>query len=97
MKGFVALTSVLIISALLLVLVVGASAPVLYAHMNMLEAEWAGESQFLARSCVEEVRLKQVAEPGSANGTLWVDGTPCAVSTSTVYIAYHGSVTVLPL
>jgi len=87
---------VLIISAALMVLVIGASIPMFYARMNMLESEWKAESLFLAQSCVGVVELRLVSDPTyTGGGDMAVDGVPCIVSSSTVRIAYHGAVTVL--
>jgi|GEM_PF-2633272 len=96
MRGFIALTSVLIISAALMVLVVGASIPVFYARMNMLESEWRAQSEFLAESCIGVVELRLASDPAyRGGGDIEVDGVPCSVSTSTVRIAYRGAVSVL--
>ena len=96
MRGFIALTSVLIISAALMVLVVGASIPMFYARVNMLESEWKAQSAFLAQSCVGVVQLRLVSDPTYSGGEdIEVEGVLCSVSSSTVRISYHGAVTVL--
>ncbi|HVW71757.1 MAG TPA: hypothetical protein VHB93_01235, partial [Candidatus Paceibacterota bacterium] len=84
MRGFIALTSVLIISAVILLLVVGASIPVFYARMDMLESEWKLQSQLWAKSCVEVTVLHLVADPAYVGGdTVAVGDTSCTVSTFT--------------
>lgn len=101
MRGFMALTSVLIISAILLVVTVSASIPAFYARVNALEAEWAIESNFLAQSCAGVAMLRRITQPGyTGKEVVDVDGTPCDVgavdgSGGVVHIEYHGAVTVL--
>ncbi|HVX90462.1 MAG TPA: hypothetical protein VHC20_02375 [Candidatus Paceibacterota bacterium] len=105
MKGFAALTSVLIIAAVLLVVVVSTSVPVFYARMDLLESEWEAQSALSAQSCADLVNLRRVIDHAYSGGDeIEVGEARCAVSTIvqkgntiifTVQSEYHGSVTVL--
>lgn len=105
MKGFAALTSVLIIAAVSLAVVVSASVPVFYARIDLLESEWKAQSALSAQSCADIVNLRRVIDPAYSGGDeMEVGGARCAVSTIvkkgstiifTVQSEYHGSVTVL--
>jgi hypothetical protein len=58
MRGFIALTSAIIISAMLLVVVVGGSLTGIYARYDMLDAELKERSAALADACADTVRLR---------------------------------------
>jgi hypothetical protein len=102
MKGFIALISVLIISAVLMLLVVGESAPAWYARMDQLTAEWHIQAELLAESCAGVVQLKRIAQPDyGGNETITVAAASCKVTYTNrqfaVETSYHGAVAVLEL
>lgn len=61
-RGFIALTSAIIISAVLLLLVISGSLTGMYARYDMLDSELKQASAALADSCVEIVRLRIAAD-----------------------------------
>ncbi len=80
-RGFIALTSVLILSAVLLMLVVGTSIPAFYARMGALNAEWKAQSSELAQGCVGAVQLRLITTSGYTGGeTISIDAASCVVS-----------------
>jgi hypothetical protein len=99
--GFIALTSVLIISATLLVIAVGAGAGAFYARMNALRREFKTESEAVADSCVGYVRLKLLADTAYAGEEVHsIAGGSCTISakdsgTFSIAADYRSSVTVL--
>jgi hypothetical protein len=57
-RGFIALLSVIIITLVLLVLASTLGFTGFFARSNILDSELKAESDFLALSCIEHVRLK---------------------------------------
>ena len=80
-RGFIALTSVLIISAVLLVTALGAGAGSVHTRMNMLGTEFKVQSSEIANSCVGYIRLRLRGDPAyGGNETVSLDGGTCSIS-----------------
>jgi len=76
-RGFIALTSALVISAVLLVLITGASLSGFYTRMNALRDEYKEKSYALALACATETLLALAGNPsyaGSATTTVTSGG-----------------------
>lgn len=74
-RGFVALMSTIIISAVLLVLVVGGSLSGWYSRSNVLDAELKQRSGALADACVDVILLQLASGPVTV-GTTTVGTNP---------------------
>lgn len=79
--GFIALTSVLILSVVLLVIAVGAGAGNFYTRMNMLEREFKAESEEIAASCIAYVQLALLRDASYAGDeSVSLHGGGCLIS-----------------
>jgi hypothetical protein len=80
-RGFIALTSVLILSAALLTMAVGAGGVSVYARLNGLGREYKTQGRFIAQSCIGYVRLaleKDTDYAGDENKN--ISGGTCVIS-----------------
>lgn len=78
-RGFIALTSVLIISAVLFLLASGGSFAGFYARENSLRYEYKEQSEALAYACIEHTLL------ALANDSTYRGGATTTVSTGACY------------
>ena len=75
-KGFIALMSAIIISAVLLILATGGSLGGFYTRMNSLSAEYKEKTYSLAQACVAHTLLALSQDPSYAgNATTTVSST----------------------
>jgi hypothetical protein len=95
-RGFIALISAIIISAVLLVLVLTGSLTGWYSRFNILDAESKDRSSALADACVDTLLL-QLTNGESVGGTVSVGTDECEVLTSSspykVQAVYNDSYT----
>ena len=80
-SGFIALISVILLSAVLLLLVIGAGASGLTARMDTLGYENRRASRELALSCAQDVLLQYALSPGTS--TFHTDCLIDSISTTT--------------
>ena len=79
-RGFIALTSVIILSALLLSIVGAVSLGGFYARSTLLDEEYKEESRALAQACVQHVLAALRADATYAGGsTVDVGSESCTV------------------
>jgi hypothetical protein len=82
-RGFIALTSVIIISAILLIVTVGASLMGFYSRYNVMDVELKEHSLALGDACVEVVRLRLAGDSLYAGPeTVAVGSDQCQIFTS---------------
>lgn len=75
-KGFIALMSALVISAVLLLIITGGSLSGFYTRMDALNGEYKERSYALAQACVSETLLALANDPAYAGGaTTTVSGS----------------------
>ncbi len=76
-EGFVALISVIIISATLLLIVTTLSYTGFYGRLNVLDSEYKERSSFLAEACADQALLAITNNPAgyTGNATSTISGT----------------------
>lgn len=79
-RGFIALISVIIISAVLLTVAIAASLTGFYSRSNVLDAESKERSSALADSCVDTLLLRLVSGV-SVTGSVTVGPDQCQILT----------------
>lgn len=80
MRGYIALVSVLIISAVVLLIALGISQFGIGQSTMALQKNQALESYYLAQSCAEEALMKLKEDLGyRGNETLNINGNSCAI------------------
>jgi hypothetical protein len=83
-KGFVALISVIIIAAILLIVATTLSFTGFFGRFNSLEYEYKERSFTLAEACADEAILKLIVTANYNGGeTISVNGNNCSISTMT--------------
>jgi hypothetical protein len=65
-RGFIALLSVILISAALLLVVTSSSIATYYLRANMLDEEFKEKGSWFAKACVEETKLKLLRDSSFA-------------------------------
>lgn len=82
-RGFIALMTAIIISAILLIVIVVGGLVGFYSRFNVLDAESKERSSALADACAENIRL-QLATSGSVSaGDVVVGDDSCEIVTDT--------------
>ena len=85
--GFIALISVIIISAILIIMAASLSLNGFYGRFNILDSEFKERSSSIAESCVDTALLELANDPAySGNATSTIGSNSCyigAISTST--------------
>ena len=81
MKGYIALISVLIISAVLVLIALSASHFGIGRSTMVLQKNQASESYYLAMACAEEALMKFGKDPKGYRGneTLTINGKDCTI------------------
>ena len=78
-RGFIALTSAVIIAAILLMVALEGSLANFYSRMDSLDAESKERSSALADACVDALLLR-LAEGQTVNGTVAVGSDSCDIT-----------------
>jgi hypothetical protein len=79
-QGYVALISAIIISAVLILISVGASATGFFSRFNVLDGEYKERGNQLAEACVDSELLRLSQNPGDATtGNVSVGSDSCTV------------------
>ncbi|MBT9168078.1 MAG: hypothetical protein DDT19_01423 [Syntrophomonadaceae bacterium] len=81
-RGFIALVSVIIISAVLLTVVVGGGLIGFYSRFNILDAEFKERSSALADACVD-VLLLRLATGETITNPVNIGSSQCSILTTT--------------
>lgn len=83
-RGFIALTSAIIISAMLLVVAASGSLTGFFSRMNIIDSELKERSSALAESCVDQALLELTNNPTFVGPkTVPVGGSTCVVQSVT--------------
>jgi len=78
-RGFIALMSALIISAILLVVIVGGSLPQFYSRFNVLDREFKERSSALADACADTLVLQLSYDTSYSGGVVAVGSDTCTI------------------
>lgn len=79
-RGFIALTSAIIISIVLLLFIANTSLSGFYGRVNVLESELKEQSAALAEGCVEEAALRLAIDPSYSGGEdVSIDTHQCTI------------------
>lgn len=82
-RGFIALMSVIIISAILLVVILGGNLIGFYSRFNVLDAESKARSSALADACADILLFQLYSGATIVPGTIAVGSDTCKIVTAT--------------
>ena len=79
-KGYIALMSAIIVSAILLVISVSLGVGGFFSRFNVLDKEYKQKSQALAEGCLQAAMVKWALNPNFSAGNINIGGDICTIA-----------------